>query len=95
MMTCYKIVSQPHPADHAITLLLNGKFDEDSLGELERSISEAESDHLRVCIDLSEVTLLDRATARYFSGLAANGIRFVNCPIYLRQWIPQVSDDNE
>ncbi len=78
-----------------MTLLLNGKFSEDAIPELEHSIVEARESHRRVYIDLSEVTLVDRKAVQYISEQAAHDVKLVNCPVYLRHWINQVSDDNE
>ena len=73
--------------------LLNGKFDEGSIAELEQSICDATSAQQRVLLDLSEVTLVDRKTVQFFSERASQGVKLVNCPIYLRRWIAQVSDE--
>jgi hypothetical protein len=91
----YKIVSAHHPHEPSVTLLLNGKFSEDSIPELEHSIVEARESRRRVYIDLSEVTLVDRKAVEYFSEQAAQDVKLVNCPVYLRRWINQVSDDTE
>jgi ABC-type transporter Mla MlaB component len=95
MSTHYKIIPEPHPADKSITLLLNGKFSEDSIPELAQSLSDAKQEHDCVVIDLSEVTLVDRHAVRYFSEQASEEVKLVNCPIYLRRWIAQVSDETE
>jgi anti-anti-sigma regulatory factor len=95
METQYKIVLEQHPAEQYVNVLLNGKFDEQAVPEIERCICEAQAKQDRVYIDLSEVTLLDRKTAEYFSARALNGIRLVNCPAYLRRWVLQVSDDDK
>ena len=87
MDTHYKIIREPHAAEDAVTLLLNGKFSEDALPELEQSISEARHAQQRIYIDLSEVTLVDRKAVQYFSDQAAQNVELVNCPIYLRRWI--------
>ena len=91
----YSITLAPHPAESAITLLLNGKFSEEALPDLEQSVSRARGAHQRVYIDLSEVTLVDRKAVQYFSRQANHDVKLVNCPIYLRRWIGQVSDENE
>ncbi len=78
-----------------MTLLVNGKLSEDAIPELEHSIGEARELHRQVYIDLSEVTLADRKTVQYISAQAAPDVKLVNCPVYLRHWINQVSDDNE
>ena len=83
----YKIITEAHPAERAVTLLLNGKFSEDALPELEQSIAEARDAQKRVYIDLSEVTLVDRKAVQYFSDQAGHDVELVNCPIYLRRWI--------
>lgn len=93
MQAHYKITTESHPAERSVTLLLNGKFSEDAIPELERSISNAQGADQRIFIDLSEVTLVDRKAVEYISGRAGHDIKLVNCPIYLRRWISQVSDE--
>lgn len=95
MNTQYKITAEPHPTEKWITLLLNGKFSEDAIPELAQYLSNARSSHDRVFLDLSEVTLVDRFAVRYFSEQASTDVKLVNCPIYLRRWISQVSDETE
>jgi hypothetical protein len=94
METHYKIELEQHPAERYVRVLLNGKFSEDALAAVERSICEAESSHRRVFVDLSEVTLVDRKAAEYLSARASNGVQLVNCPPYLRRWIPQVNHES-
>ncbi len=95
MSTHYKIIPEPHPAENSITLLLNGKFSEDAIPELAQSLSQARQEHDSVVLDLSEVTLVDRYAVRYFSEQASDEVKLVNCPIYLRRWISQVSDETQ
>ena len=85
-MAQYKITAEPNPAEHAITLLLNGKFSEESLPELDDFLNRARSLEPTVLLDLSEVTLVDRKAAEYFSRSSEN-VQLINCPVYLRQWI--------
>jgi anti-anti-sigma regulatory factor len=95
MHTHYKITTAPDPIERSITLLLNGRFSEDALPELDQSISEARGAHQRIYIDLSEVTLIDRKAVQYFAEQAGQDLKLVNCPIYLRRWITQVGDEAE
>ena len=88
-----KIKTEIHPGESSVTLMLNGKFGEESLEALEQSIGEARQANCRVYIDLSEVTLVDRMLVRYISAQASQGVTLVNCPIYLRPWITQVPDE--
>lgn len=92
-MESYTIIREPHPAGQSITLLLNGRFSEDALPELEQSIAEARGARQHVVIDLSEVTLVDRRTVQYFSEQAVGDVKLINCPIYLLRWITQVSNE--
>ena len=87
METHYKITTEPHPGESSVTLLLNGKFGEDALPELQQSISQARGAHQQIYIDLSEVTLVDRKAVQYFSDQACDDVKLVNCPVYLRCWI--------
>jgi anti-anti-sigma regulatory factor len=93
--THYKITAESNPGESAVTLLLNGKFSEDALPELEQTISEARVTNRHIYIDLSEVTLVDRKAVQYFSEQAVGNVKLINCPIYLRSWIPKVSDEIE
>jgi anti-anti-sigma regulatory factor len=94
METHCTITTESHPAERAVTLCLNGKFCEDAIPELQQSISDARGAHQRITIDLSEVTLVDRKAVEYISEQASSDIKLVNCPIYLRRWIKQVSDES-
>src|SRR5581483_6652954 len=89
MDTEYQIKTKRHPVEEAVTLLLNGKFSEDALPDLDQSISQAKGCCRRIYIDLSEVTLVDRKAVQYFSTQAGRDVKLVNCPIYLRRWITQ------
>jgi len=91
----YSITMEPHPAERYVRLLLNGKFSEEALADLKQTISKARGAHQRIYIDLSEVTLVDRKAVQYFSSEAGDDVKLVNCPIYLRRWIGQVSDEIE
>ena len=83
----YKITLEDRAAERAVILLLDGKFGQDALPDLEQSLSEAKERDRKVYIDLSEVTLVDRKAVQYFSQQAGRDVELVNCPVYLRHWI--------
>ena len=85
MDAAYKITTQP--SDQFVTILLNGKFSEDSLAALDESISAARGANRNVVMDLSEVTLVDRKAVQYLVDQTSHNVRIVNCPVYLRRWI--------
>ena len=91
----YKIKIEADAAARAITLVLNGKFGEDVLPQLEIAVSDARNQHANVYLDLSEVTLVDRKAVEYLSSQATSNVKLVNCPVYLRRWITQGSENAE
>ena len=91
----YRIRTERHPNGHAVTLVLNGKFSEDALPELDHSLAEAKESNRKIYIDLSEVTLVDRKAVNYFSEHAGRDVKLVNCPVYLRGWIPNGIEEPE
>ncbi len=95
MATLYKIETEADAAARAVTLILNGKFGEEALPELQVALSSAKDLHVAVYLDLSEVTLVDRKTVEYLSSQAARNVKLVNCPIYLRHWLSQGNDNAE
>jgi anti-anti-sigma regulatory factor len=65
--------------------VLSGDMDIDHATRLQELLeSEANG---RVTLDLSDVTLVDRAAVRFLTDAEAAGIRIVNCPEYVRSWI--------
>jgi hypothetical protein len=46
----------------------------------------------RVTLDLTEVTLVDRAAVRFLADAEDAGIRLINCPGYVRSWIAAEGD---
>lgn len=95
MATEYKITTERDSAARAITLMLNGKFSEGSIPALETALSDAKNLHATVYLDLGEVTLVDRKAVEYLSSQAGCNVKLVNCPIYLRGWIAQGSENAE
>ena len=65
-------------------LKLSGRMQADGLSELLGEIEKCT--HLS-SLDLEEVTLLDRESVRFLVRCESEGIRLVNCPLYVREWI--------
>jgi len=69
----------------SITLAVSGHVGVDTLTEIERLIgTDTEKE---VVLDLSEVTLLDRDAAAFLFEEHNRGVKLVNCPPYLKDWI--------
>jgi len=73
--------STPHP----IVFALSGDMDRDEVPGLQEYLAN-ESDH-RVTLDLQNVTLVDREAVQFLADAEAVGVRIVNCPAYVRNWI--------
>lgn len=86
MNTAYTITTEP--SNQSVTILLNGKISEDSLAALDESISAARTVNREIVMDLSEVTLVDRKALQYLLDQTSHNVKIVNCPIYLRKWLP-------
>ena len=65
-------------------LKLSGRMQADALSELR---AEIEKCNPAPSLDLEEVTLLDRDTVRFLIRCESEGIRLVNCPLYVQEWI--------
>ncbi len=91
-MNAYTITTLP--SEQFVTILLNGKFSEDSLAALDESIAAARGANQDVVMDLSEVTLVDRKAVQYLADQRSHNVKIVNCPVYLKRWITQVSDES-
>ena len=81
---------------NSLTLAVAGKVNADSLAEIGRYIESGRRNRQQVVLDLSEVTLLDRAAARFFGETARQGVEVVNCPLYIKPWIsPEITHEPE
>ena len=67
-------------------LALSGRIDREHVSELQRAL-RAETDICKVVLDLGELRLVDRATVQFLGACEASGIKLVNCPSYIREWI--------
>jgi len=82
-----KIESKPD-ATGAVMLALAGKLHANSLGEVRRAIDRARRQRFRhVALDLSEITLADRASIDFLQQQSREEIELLNCPAYLAPWI--------
>ncbi len=82
-----KIESKPE-ATGTVRLALAGRMHANSLGELRRAIDRARRQRVRrVALDLSEITLADRASIDFLAQQRREEIELLNCPPYLEAWI--------
>jgi len=70
-----------------VTLALKGSVSAEVVPEIDRLIRDGRERQRQVVLDLSEVTLMDPAAARFFAAQLRAGIELADCPSYLRHWI--------
>ena len=75
-----------------VILALEGSVGASSLPEITRHINSGRQNRRQVALDLGEVTLLDRAAARFLAGQMKRGVELMNCPVYLQRWISLEAD---
>lgn len=64
---------------------LSGRMEPEDVLEL-RTLLNLESAR-PISLDFQEVTLVGRGVVTFLSECEINGVRLVNCPTYVRQWI--------
>ena len=80
-------------ANGEVVLILSGRLDADSLGEL-ATVLDAEPAGRAVVLDLKDVVLVDRDTVRFLRARERDGIALRNCPPYIRAWIEREEDQH-
>jgi anti-anti-sigma regulatory factor len=80
-------IGMKHDPEGEVTLVLAGKCNGGSLGELRRAIDKARRAQQQIVIDLSEVTLVDRPSLQFLAEQSREDVRLVNCPEYIQPWI--------
>lgn len=56
---------------------------------------QMEGDRPRVVLDLGEVTIVDADVVRFLMACEAEGIEFLHCPPFIREWILGEQDRHE
>jgi hypothetical protein len=65
-------------------LKLSGRIEEEHLAQLD---SEIEQSGNVPELDLKDVSLVDRSSVRFLIRCESQGVRLVNCPLYIQEWI--------
>jgi len=68
-----------------VRLIVSGRIDATQLAELHNLIGSELA--REVTLDLIEVTLVDCEVVRFLVQCETNGLRLVNCPAYIREWM--------
>jgi len=83
-----KIVRSANP--DLVLFMLSGHIDAEHAAELQVSF---DGEALPIVLDLREVKRVDREVVAELARWNADGIKFENCPAYLREWIARTQKD--
>jgi hypothetical protein len=83
-----KIVRSENP-DYVL-FTLSGRIDAEHAAELQLAF---DGEALPVVLDLREVKRVDREVVADLARWNTDGIKFENCPAYLREWIARTRKD--
>jgi hypothetical protein len=73
-------------ANGEVVLTLSGRMDGENVAELKKQFL-SESQGRRIVLDLRDLILVNQEAVNYLECCEANGIKFKNCPAYIREWI--------
>lgn len=83
-----RIDTKPEATGTTVRLALAGRIHANSLGEIRRAIDRARRQRFRrVSLDLSEITLADKASIDFLTQQSREEIELINCPAYLAPWL--------
>jgi hypothetical protein len=71
-------------AGHTTTLRLNGRIQSANIGDIQAQMDDG---HVRLFMDLGEVTLVDVEVVRFLSECEDGGLVLVHSPPYVLEWI--------
>src|SRR5512133_1880144 len=80
-------IQPTHQALNELTVALIGTVKGEYLPELEALVRRAAEDGRRLSFDLSQVRLVDRDAVWFLAAAVEGGVRLLDCPAYLRQWL--------
>lgn len=72
-----------------VMFTVSGRLDVDGITDLKRLIEGYRDGH-RLVLDLKDVGLVDRFAIQSLTAFEGSGVRLVNCPPYVRDWILRI-----
>lgn len=70
----------------AVSFALSGRIEDVHRSELQELI-DREKEGTEITLDLQEVRLVDREVVRFLAECKARGIKLINCPAFVREWM--------
>jgi hypothetical protein len=69
---------------------LSGRMKAEQVSELREVF---DTDYRSIILDLQELRLADRDAVKFLRTCERAGMKFENCPAYVREWMDQEKDD--
>jgi anti-anti-sigma regulatory factor len=80
--------------EKSVIFALSGRIKAQRLAELEKLMECEAGDH-NLVLDLTDVKLVDRDVIGFLAGCQSTGVKLVNCPAYIREWIEREAAQRE
>jgi predicted metal-binding protein len=68
---------------------LSGRMEAEHIAELKELFDR---DCRKIILDLRELRLADRDAVKFLMGCERDGMKFENCPAYVREWMDREKD---
>jgi predicted metal-binding protein len=68
---------------------LSGRMEAEQVAELKELFDR---DYRKIILDLRDLRLADRDAVKFLIGCERDGMKFENCPAYVREWIDREKD---
>jgi predicted metal-binding protein len=68
---------------------LSGRMEAEHVAELKEIFDR---DYRKIILDLRDLRLADRDAVKFLIGCERDGMKFENCPAYVREWIDREKD---
>ena len=65
---------------------LSGRMDAENVADVKMSLQSEVGGRL-IALDLQDLTLVDRDAVTFLAECETEGIKIMNCPAYIREWI--------
>ena len=69
--------------------MLSGRMKAEEVAELKVLF---DTDYRNIVLDLRDLRLADRDSVRFLRDCEADGMKFENCPAYIREWMDREED---
>jgi anti-anti-sigma regulatory factor len=73
------------------TVNLCGRFTGEYVPEVEKALSQTSTGQKKLALNLTEVTLVDRAAILFLCAACSKHVAIQNAPLYVRYWMEQES----